>query len=185
MGMMMNQLITLLIGQGQKWIRQQREAFRPRGRELPESNLADLAKYFDPDLLKGVRTVAVPAIENPPFLAQFGSALSLARVPMLDFSTMAALTLIDTVLITPAVPPGEMDSLVFHELVHVVQYDLLGLDKFVELFVSGWVNQGFNYAAIPLEMDAYELQYQYEGDPESGFDVRDEVSRRLELLLED
>ena len=29
----------------------------------------------------------------------------------------------------------------------------------------GWINQGFNYAAIPLEMDAYELQNRYEADP--------------------
>jgi hypothetical protein len=73
----------------------------------------------------------------------------------------------------------------FHELIHVVQYDILGLDKFVELFITGWVNQGFNYAAIPLEMDAYELQYQYASAPDLSFDVQDEVSQRLELVMED
>jgi hypothetical protein len=83
------------------------------------------------------------------------------------------------------VPPGELDSLIFHELVHVVQYDLLGLNKFVELFVSGWVNQGFNYAAIPLEMDAYDLQNRFEADPEAPFQVKDEVSRSLEMMLDD
>ena len=98
---------------------------------------------------------------------------------------MAALTLVDTVLLVEKAARSDLDPLVFHELVHVVQYDLLGLDKFVELFINGWVNQGFNYAAIPLEMDAYELQNRYEGDPGLTFDVQEEVSRRLELLLED
>jgi hypothetical protein len=66
-----------------------------------------------------------------------------------------------------------------------VQYDLLGPDKFVELYILGWVNQGFNYAAIPLEMDAYELQNRYEADPADPFSVSAEVSRSLELMLED
>ena len=54
---------------------------------------------------------------------------------------------------------------------HAVQYDLLGPDKFVELYLLGWINQGFNYAAIPLEMDAYELQNRFEADPTAAFSV--------------
>ena len=76
----------------------------------------------------------------------------------------------------------DLHPLVFHELVHAVQYDILGLDKFVEHFINGWVNQGFNYAAIPLEMDAYELQNRYESNPDEAFDVQEEVAQRLELL---
>ena len=32
----MNQLMALLIAQGQKWIKEQRHAYRPRGRKLPD-----------------------------------------------------------------------------------------------------------------------------------------------------
>ena len=74
---------------------------------------------------------------------------------------------------------------IHHELVHAVQYEILGPEKFVELYIMGWVNQGFNYAAIPLEMDAYELQNRYEADPTQPFQVKDEVSCSLELLLDD
>ena len=81
--------------------------------------------------------------------------------------------------------PGRPRCHLFHELVHAVQYDLLGPEKFVELYLLGWINQGFNYAAIPLEMDAYDLQNRYEADPASPFPVEDEVSRSLELMMDD
>ena len=82
-------------------------------------------------------------------------------------------------------PGADPDATLFHELVHAVQYELLGPEKFVELYLLGWINQGFNYAAIPLEMDTYELQNRFEADPDAPFSVKDEVSRSLELLVED
>jgi hypothetical protein len=181
----MNQLIAQLIGLGSQWVAHQRTAFRPLGQELSANQLAEFVRYFHRTLLTKVRIVTVPAIENPAFLEQYRPIFAQASAPVLDFSRMWGITFVDTVLIVEDAIRDNLDSLVFHELVHVVQYDILGLDKFVELFITGWVNQGFNYAAIPLEMDAYELQYKYEGDPEVGFDVQEEVSRRLELVMDD
>jgi len=183
--MIMNQLIAQMVKLGRQWISQQRTAFRPRGHALSDGALATFSNFFDRNLLKNARMVTVPAIDNPPFLEQLRPVLALASVPVLDFSSMAAITFVDTILLVESAAKDNLDSLMFHELIHVVQYDILGLDKFVELFITGWVNQGFNYAAIPLEMDAYELQYQYESAPDLGFDVQDEVSQRLELVMED
>ena len=183
--MNLSQLIGQLIGLGRRWIAQQRETFRPLGHELSTAARAEFGKFFPDEVLKKFRIVTVPAIDNPPFVKQFRPVLALASIPVLDFSTMAAMTYVDTVCIAQGAAKTDLDPLVFHELIHVVQYDILGLDKFVELFISGWVNQGFNYAAIPLEMDAYELQNRYESDPELAFEVSEEVSQRLELLTED
>ena len=55
----------------------------------------------------------------------------------------------------------------------------------MELYIVGSINQGFNFPAIPLEMDAYELQNRFEADPDAPFSVKEEVSRGLELLVED
>ncbi len=183
--MNLTQLLAQFIKLGRKWIWQQRMAYREAGHPLPDEAVQKFSHYFDAELLDRVRIVRVPAIENPPFLGQFRAVMSLARVPVLDFSSMAALTLVDTILLAESAARNDSDALLFHELVHVVQYDILGLDSFVELFLTGWVNQGFNYAAIPLEMDAYELQNQYEVSPGEAFEVREEVSTRLELLVED
>ena len=183
--MILNQLLAQMVSLGRQWISQQRTVFRPLGHPLSDGALATFSNFFPPDLLQKVRLVTVPAIDNPPFLEQLRPALAQASVPVLDFSSMAAITFVDTILLVESAAKGRLDSLMFHELIHVVQYDILGLDKFVELFIIGWINQGFNYAAIPLEMDAYELQYQYESAPDLSFDVQDEVSQRLELMMED
>lgn len=181
----MNQLIALLIGQGQKWVKEQRKAFRPRGRALPDTAIAQFSLYFEERLLQEVRLVTVPALENPGFLEQYRSTFAEKAIPLLDFTAMAGITFVDTILLVDRFLTESSTPLIFHELVHAVQYELLGPEKFVELYILGWVNQGFNYAAIPLEMDAYEMQNRYEADPTDPFSVKDEVSRSLELMMDD
>lgn len=181
----MSQLMALLIGQGQKWIKEQREEFRPLGRALPDTAIAQFSPFFEERLLKEVRLVKVPALKNPKFLAAYQSTFAEKGVPLIDFSEMTGITFLDTILLVEPFLDEAAIGLIFHELVHVVQYDLLGADKFVELYLLGWVNQGFNNAAIPLEMDAYDLQNRYEADPTAPFSVKDEVAMRLELMLED
>ncbi len=181
----MNQLMALLIGQGQKWIKEQRLAFRPLGKVLPEETIAQFSPFFEEPLLQQIRVLMVPALENPGFLEAYRSTFEEKAIPLLDFSAMSGITFVDTVLLVDELPGADPEATLFHELVHAVQYELLGPEKFVELYITGWINQGFNYAAIPLEMDAYELQNRYEADPDAPFSVKDEVSRGLEMMLDD
>jgi hypothetical protein len=46
------------------------------------------------------------------------------------------------------------DGLLFHEPVHVEQYRQLGIPRFSEFYVRGFLNGG-SYEAIPLEVNAY------------------------------
>lgn len=181
----MNQLMALLIAQGQKWIKEQRNAFRPRGRKLPDQTIARFSPFFEESLLKAVRLVVVPALENPKFLEAYRATFDEKGLPLLDFTSFSGITYIDTILLVDEFPGADPDDTLFHELVHAVQYEILGPEKFVELYLMGWINQGFNYAAIPLEMDTYELQNRFEADPDTHFSVKDEVSRSLELMVED
>ena len=181
----MNQLLALLITQGQKWIKEQRRAYRLRGRKLPESTIAQFSPFFEESLLQQVRLVRVPALENPKFLEAYRATFEDKGLPLLDFTSFAGITYIDTILLVDEFFGADFDATLFHELVHAVQYELLGPEKFVELYLLGWVNQGFNYAAIPLEMDTYELQNRFEAEPSLPFSVKDEVSCRLELMVED
>lgn len=181
----MNQLMALLIGQGQKWIKEQRLAFRPLGKVLPERTIAQFSPFFEESLLKQIRLLMVPALENPGFLEAYRSTFDEKAIPLLDFTSFSGITYVDTILLVDEFPAADPTATLFHELTHAVQYELLGPDKFVELYITGWINQGFNYAAIPLEMDAYELQNRFEADPEAPFPVEDEISQRLELMLED
>ena len=62
-------------------------------------------------------------IPNPPFYADL-ERLGFTGLP--DFTTMAAITFDDVVVFHDPITP----QLVFHELVHVVQYRLLGIEEF-------------------------------------------------------
>ncbi len=181
----MNQIMALLISQGQQWIKEQRGIFRPQGRALPDSAIARFSPFFEERLLREIRLVTVPALQNPAFLEPCRQSFAEKGLPLLDFTSMAAITFVDTILLVDRFFNEAAPGLLFHELVHAVQYAHLGPDKFVELYLLGWVNQGFNYAAIPLEMDAYELENRYEADPAAVFSVQEAVATSLELLLED
>jgi hypothetical protein len=68
------------------------------------------------------------------------------------------------------------DGLLFHELVHVEQYRQLGIPRFSELYVRGFLSGG-GYDGIPLEVNAYALGREFEADPRWQFSVADEVAR--------
>ena len=85
---------------------------------------------------------------------------------------MAAITFCDVVVSHEPFSNG----LLFHELVHVEQYRQLGIPRFSELYVSGFLN-GCSYEAIPLEVNAYTLGGRFEQNPARQFSVEDEVRR--------
>ena len=68
------------------------------------------------------------------------------------------------------------NGLLFHELVHVEQYRQLGIPRFSELYVRGFLSGG-SYEAIPLEVNAYTLGGRFEQNPANRFSVADEVGR--------
>lgn len=66
---------------------------------------------------------------------------------------MGAITFCDVVVSHEPFSAG----LLFHELVPVEQYRQLGIPRFSELYVRGFLNGGSD-EAIPLEVNAYSLE---------------------------
>jgi hypothetical protein len=83
---------------------------------------------------------------------------------------MAAITFVDTVVSHEPLT----DRLLFHELVHVVQYQKLGVPGFSAKYVTGFLSGG-SYETLPLEMNAYKLDARFAGAPAKPFSVEDEV----------
>jgi hypothetical protein len=98
----------------------------------------------------------------------------------MDFSRMDGITFIDTVIVVDSCWPPT-DSLMFHELVHVAQYRLLGVHEFARRYVYGWAENGFVYEAIPLEAQAFELQGRFDAHASAPFCVENEIRRSLGL----
>ena len=128
--------------------------------------------YFQKVDLERIRIVEPRRrrVSNPPFYADL-EKLGFTGLP--DFSTMAAITYDDVVVFHDSLS----QQLIFHELVHVTQYRLLGIEEFARLYIVGYLQAG--YEGTPLEKCAYELDGRFimGGGP---FDVELEVRAWIE-----
>ena len=163
--------ISQVTGLVAQYISTQREKFAPRAMPLSAQQRAAMNGFFTPQLLESARLLVLQGerVANPDFYPMLRS-LGFNNLP--DQSAMAAITFSDVVVSHEAFSNG----LLFHELVHVEQYRQLGIPRFSDLYVRGFLNGG-SYEAIPLEVNAYTLGGRFESDPQRLFSVDDEVRR--------
>jgi hypothetical protein len=154
----------------------QRDFHYPHSIPLAPREKEILKTFYREATIERTRVRHVPCIENPPFYKDL--ARDRVSIP-LDFSQMAGITFVDTILISdPYANIQPRISLLFHEMVHVVQYGWLGVAEFTSKYVHGWAQNGFVYAEIPLEKEAYELQKRFDSGPQIRFSVEDIVSKK-------
>lgn len=171
------ELVSYLAENAGHWIESQRAQHRVHADPLPDTTLAALSGFFEKGTLDRTRIRHVPSIENPPFYKEFEEA---GEAFPLDFTVWAAITFGDVILVNGEQVPGPPShSVVFHEMVHVVQYDELGIHEFARRYVTPFLQSRFNYMSIPLESVAFDLQGRFEersGDP---FSAEEEIRSRI------
>jgi hypothetical protein len=163
--------ITWVIQQVAEYIGQQRQTYRGRAVPLDAHQRSAMQPFFPPSALDSTRVVVLAGerVSNPPFYRELQRmGFELGALP--DFSLMAAITFMDTLVSHEPFT----EKLLFHELVHVVQYEKLGLVEFAAKYVSGFLNEG-SYEAIPLEMNAYELDARFAAAPARPFSADSDV----------
>jgi len=146
-------------------------------RALQPEERAALGPFFPSALLSSIRIAFVDTMAQPPFLAGFEES---RHGEALDFPAATGLSLGDTIVIKRSVRPEDQVwlPLLFHELVHSVQYEVLGgAEAFVPSYAQGLFATGFVYRKIPHEVQAYELQARFEEARDVGFSVEEEVRR--------
>jgi hypothetical protein len=153
-----------------QYIESQRDSFAPGAIPLSAEQKQAMAGFFSPQLIDDTRVLVLQGerVPNPDFYPMLRN-LGFNNLP--DQSTMAAITLSDKVVSHV----DFTDGLLFHEFVHVEQYRQLGIPRFAELYVRGFLSGG-SYEAIPLEANAYALGARYENDSTQHFSVADEVA---------
>lgn len=159
-----------------RWVAEERHRHRRHAAPLAPAERAALEPYYRSWILDPVRVRAVEALDPPP-LARLIRRVGLS-LPF-ELERIAGIAFVDTVLILEFVPQPRRLPLLFHEMVHVAQYHLLGVGGFVERYAEGWLESGRAYRAIPLEADAYALAARFAKAPDAAFDVVAEVERRL------
>lgn len=156
----------------QHYIRAQRNRLLPRSAPLQDIDKAKLSSYFSERDLKRARIVISDPlpVPDPPLagvIRRFG----------FDFPGVAGTAAItfDNVIACRERPAI---SLLFHELVHTVQYRLLGVPIFARRYVRGFLATK-RYRDIPLERCAFDLQFQFETQAEP-FQAEPEIAKWLE-----
>jgi hypothetical protein len=140
------------------YIEDQRNHFRPIASALSHEQRQPVAGYVSPALLDSIRVhqLAGTRIPDPSFYST-ARALGITNLP--PFSRMGAITFVDVIVAVELLSA----STLFHELVHAIQYDILGRDAFAKQYVDGFLAGG-SYEAIPLELNAYTLQARFDDD---------------------
>jgi len=68
----------------------------------------------------------------------------------------------------------------FHELVHVIQWDRLGVETFLLTYAKGLIEYGYDNS--PLEVMAYQHQCSFEANPQP-YKVEREVLEEIDVLM--
>jgi hypothetical protein len=152
------------------FLREQRERYLHSAVPLTSHHKALMWPYFSSALLDRVKIVELDGsrVPNPPFYDE-ARALGFANLP--DVTHMHALTFLNVVVFNERIT----ERTLFHELVHAVQFDLLGLERYCDLFVRSFVKTKLHFS-VPLEAHAFSLESKFLGSPVQRFSVEDQVS---------
>lgn len=170
-------LAPVAIRWGTRWVASRRDHHRPRALPLDRAERGELTRHFPYWILEAARVRRVDTIDPPRTLAALGR---LGVDAPLAGGTIQGIAFDDTIVVLDRLPPPARTSLLFHELIHVVQYRMLGVRGFVERYVRGWLESEGSYRDIPLERDAYELQRRHAEDPGRPIRVFEAVAARLD-----
>jgi len=166
-------LVSQLTGAVEGFIVASRKKFGANAVPLTPAQKRAMQPFFSREILDQVKVVALNGsrVEDPPFYAM---AKMMGIRNLLSFSEVAAVTFVDVVV---SHEPFS-DTLLFHELVHVVQHAQMGSKEFASRYVRGFLKSG-SYDGIPLEKNAYELEQRFISKAPS-FSVADEVREWVE-----
>jgi hypothetical protein len=151
------------------YLREQRDRYYPSGEPLSAEHKAVMRPFFAPGILERVRVVELRGarMPNPPFYAD-AKALGFTDLPQI--AHMASLTFIDVVVFND----GITQRALFHGLVHAVQFQILGLERYTRAFVSGFLRTNTHFT-VPLEAQTFALESKFAQNPSAGFSVEELV----------
>ena len=136
-----------------EWIQETLEENRDRAVPVINLGFPRLGNVFPLDLLSRAKAVVVTGrVPFPPL-----SRMGLPEFAQMETMPMEGVTYKDTFFVNHL---HQTESLHFHELVHVVQWERLGVDEFLLAYGAGLMQ--FGYRNSPLEQMAYGLQDEFE-----------------------
>ncbi|MEM7228040.1 MAG: hypothetical protein AAF432_04410 [Planctomycetota bacterium] len=157
--------LSLVLPFVRAWMDELHETNAWRAQPTSSFGFDRLAQYYPAALLDEARVVITDEIPFPPVGEAGLDEMMPTSETMIDGITFGDMYFIRE-------HRAEDEALHFHELVHVLQWRLLGPDAFLLRYATEWLSVGYREA--PLEVMAYDLQRAFESGRET-FNVPDRV----------
>lgn len=151
------------------YLRTQRDRYLPAAAPLSPESTFTMTPYFSAALLDRIRVIELEGarVPVPDFFAE-ARALGFENLP--DIPHLDSVTLIDLVAFNEKLCARAL----FHALVHAVQIQVLGLERYAELWVRGFIRTHAAYS-VPLEVHAFSLASKFLRPAPPRFSVEDDV----------
>jgi hypothetical protein len=162
------QYTPLLVG----WIQQTLQQGAPQAITISKSGFQRLPHYFSNETLQTSKVVIVDRLPVPPL-----SKMGLTQFQDFERGDFAGITYLDTFFVRRQF---QSESLYFHELIHVIQWRLLGPEKFLSAYATGLEQCG--YRNSPLEAMAYDAQAAFDSS-NATFDAEKLVHEKLDAAM--
>ncbi len=156
------------------WIQNKLAEHAAHARAVASLGFKRLPLYFNPETPAVAKVVYVSSVPAPPL-----SALGLPQFSDFENLNAAGITYLDTFFSREEMRGSESHH--FHELVHVIQWQVLGPKMFIAAYADGLERIG--YRQSPLEVMAYTLESVFR-TATAGFDVAAVLRQQLGTLYE-
>ncbi len=162
--------IALAVEWLSSYLHEQHDHYAPVAAPLSSQFQARMWPYFTSELLGQVRVLELQGarVAPPDF---FVKARALGYDPP-EISHMDSVTFLDVVVFNEAISERSL----FHALVHTVQIQVLGLERYAELWVRSFVKSKAHFS-VPLEVHAFSLSSKFLRPSAERFSVEDQVRR--------
>src|SRR6266581_4315045 len=154
------------------WIQQTLVAHETLARSVTSKNFSRLPLYFSQTQIEVAKFVVVDRVPVPPL-----SSIGLSQFSEFERGDYDGVTYLDTYFLKKA--GADDESLHFHEMIHVVQWRLLGAEFFLAMYAGGL--EKFGYRNSPLERMAFDAQELFDRSG-SVFDAEKFVEQKLSGL---
>jgi len=138
-----------------EWIEDTLEKYKDDADPVISFDFSRINEVFPHELLNRAKAVVVTGKIPFPPLSRFG----LSELAQMENMSIAGITYKDTFFVGHLY---QSESLFFHELVHIVQWDRLGVEDFLLAYGAGLMR--FGYEDCPFEKMAYSLQTSFDNE---------------------
>lgn len=148
---------------GVQWLQFLRCRYRPLSRHLTTEEHQVLTPYFSTSLIDTVRVFEIEdfaKLDLPDSMRAFMEQQNEWPIPLFD---IRGFTAIDTILVARLKLTADVSLIdtLFQEMIHVAQFDCLGVEDFIQRYVQQWINGQYRNENIAMEITADTLQQRF------------------------